>query len=169
MSSPLNKLLNSENSAKVTFLLAFIKENGFEDKLNAELASLQSKEAARPSIYNIEAHSDKVKNLPLELMCQIRESMIDISHPNDDAARFVMLHDDGDKAYHLWVGYEDESMREVGESRFSFSIVGLDDYDTGGDEDFAGHITSDVLKSITDTDCVDEIYLEISKASKLAI
>lgn len=165
MSKYLNKAFKGKLSLQVEYLLTFIKENGLQDSLDFNLATLIQEEEIKPDVYKLEAHSDKVTDLPLVFMQQLRGIMLDISYCNDDAARFTALHEDGDKAYHLWIGHADKAMREPFEPRFSLSIVGLDDYDTGGDDDFAGHLTMDTIKSIIDTDSIGEISAEISKLS----
>lgn len=165
MSLDLNKAFNGNLSSQVKYLLTFIEENELGNKLEAQLTCLTEDEPSKPDIYTLEAHSDKVADLPLSFMTTLLNTMVDISYANDDAARFTMLHNDGDKAYHLWIGPPE--MREPFETRFSLSIVGLDDYDidNSDDNDFAGFITMDIIKSIIDTDSVEEIYAELLKLS----
>ena len=133
------------------------------DRLTSKLADVYTKHDTKnkdlPYPYDIYAHRDNVRDLPLPFMTALRKAMLDKSYGNDMAASFGIIHPDHDKIFHLWIeGVEGERENEES-ARFYFSLLPIapdSPYEDGSDT-YLGICDYSEIECLMATESLDEL------------
>jgi len=96
----------------------------------------------KSDIYNIYAHQSHVADLPEDFLKRLLNTFFDKSYGDDECSSFAKLHEDGDKAYHLWIDAKEQKDRcEESEFRFIFALAEVSPkYDKTNTHDFLNYI-----------------------------